>query len=93
MMTATDTTTFVLTVSYTCRDDINEVLVLTAPSNAALSYAVYAPASSQSYSTFTLSASLNNCQFSDVTFTKTIVPATSGMSTSFITVGTTSGNY
>jgi hypothetical protein len=46
MMTASDTTTFVLTVSYACKDDINEVLVLTAPSNAALSYAAYAPASS-----------------------------------------------
>lgn len=53
---------------------MDEILVLTAPANDALSYAAFAPSSSHSYNTFTLSASLNNCAFSDVTFTKTIVP-------------------
>lgn len=67
-------TTFVLNVTYACKDDINEDLVLTAPANDNRSYPAFAPSASRSYDTFNLSASLNNCAFSDVKFTKTIVP-------------------
>jgi len=84
----TSTTTFVLTVTYLCKDDINEVLILTAPSNNALSYAAYSPSSSLSYGSFTLYASLNNCDLSSVTYTSTITPSIIGLSTSFISVDT-----